>query len=622
MRITIDDTFWAPRQKTNAEVTLPAIYQRCEETGRIAAWNLNWQPGLSHEPHIFWDSDVAKWIEAAAYSLETQPNPALERQVDALVDRIAAAQQPDGYLNTYFTVVQPEMRWKNLRDWHELYCAGHLIEAGIAYFQAMGKHKLLQTVQRYADYIDSEFGDKPGQKRGYPGHEEIELALVMMYRLTGEKRYLKLAQFFVTERGRQPHYFDLEARARGEDPTDYWAKTHAYTQSHLQVREQTEPVGHAVRGLYLYCAMADLAAETGDAELLAACRRIWAHLTERRLYITGGVGSSAANEGYTEDYDLPNESAYAETCAAIGLVFWAQRMLQLDPDRRYADVMERALYNGVLSGVSLQGDTFFYENPLAGRGDHHRWRWHKCSCCPPNLARLLASLGRYIYSQAEAALYVHLYVAGTAELEISGQTVRLRQETAYPWDGAVRFLVELKSAVDFTLALRIPGWCRDSRLELNGEPVSLPEVMCKGYALLKRTWQPGDRLQLDLAMPVECLQAHPAVRENTGRVALQRGPVVYCLEEVDNGSHLHDLAILPDAGFDAQFEPQLLGGVVSISGKALRRDLRDWQGKLYRSEPPTLRAAPFKAVPYCAWDNRDPGEMAVWVRQLAVNSCQ
>jgi len=310
---------------------------------------------------------------------------------------------------------------------------------------------------------------------------------------------------------------------------------------------------------------------------------------------------------------LPNRTAYAETCAAIGLVFWAQRMLHLDPDRRYADVMERALYNGVLGGVSLAGETFFYENPLASAGDHHRWRWHRCSCCPPNLARLLASLGRYIYSQAESTLYVHLYIGGTVELELAGRALRLRQETRYPWDGSVRVHVEPETEMAFTLALRLPGWCPEARLMINDEALALPEVLHKGYALVQRTWRPGDVVQLDLAMPVQCLEAHPAVRENAGRVALQRGPVVYCLEEVDNGRYLHDRVIVPEAGFKSEFEPLLLGGVVSITGMARRRVLSGWQGKLYSSEASAWQEVPFKAVPYYAWDNREAGEMVVWV---------
>ena len=358
-QVEIKDTFWSPKLQVNREVTIPAVYQRCQETGRLDAWKLTWRPGQPPEPHVFWDSDVAKWIEAAAHSLATQPSAKLETLLDELIDTISRAQQSDGYLNTHFTVVHPEWRWKNLRDWHELYCAGHLIEAAVAYFHATGKRKLLDAVCRYVDHIESVFGVQPGQKRGYDGHEEIELALVKLYQATGEKRYLQLAKYFVDERGRQPNYFDVEARERGEDPASYWAKTHEYTQSHIPVREQTLPVGHAVRGMYLYAAMADLAVEYNDSDLLTACKRIWRHLVHQRMYVTGGIGSSRANEGHTADYDLPNETAYAETCAAIGLVLFTHRLLQIEPEAIYADVLERELYNGCLSGVSLNGDRFF-----------------------------------------------------------------------------------------------------------------------------------------------------------------------------------------------------------------------------------------------------------------------
>ncbi len=356
--VTIDDPFWTPHLEVNREQTLPLIYQISQETGRIDNFRLNWKPGMEPVPHIFWDSDVAKWLEAASYSLGTHHNPELEAKVDEVISLLVAAQQPDGYLNTYFTAVEPKKRWTNLRDWHELYCAGHLIEAAVAHFQATGKRVLLDALCRYADYIDSVFGTEPGKKRGYPGHEEIELALVKLSRVTGEKRYLQLSQYFVNERGwrvRQPHYFDIEARLRGEDPADFHHKTHEYSQSHMPVRGQDQVVGHAVRAMYLYSAMADLAHELHDQSLFDADQRLWEHLCTTRLYITGGLGSSRHNEGFTDDYDLPNETAYAETCAAIGFVLWNHRMLQLDCNARYADMLECALYNGVLSGVSLDG---------------------------------------------------------------------------------------------------------------------------------------------------------------------------------------------------------------------------------------------------------------------------
>ncbi len=570
---------------------------------------------MPNKPHVFWDSDVAKWMEAAAYSLTTHPDQQMEARLESVIDMIAQAQQPDGYLNTHFTVVQPDKRFVNLRDWHELYCAGHLIEAAVAYFHATGKKKFLNVVCRYADHIDSVFGTQPGKKRGYDGHEEIELALVKLYHAAGEQRYLQLAKYFVNERGRQPHYFDLEAKARGENPASYWAKTHEYTQSHIPVREQTVPGGHAVRGMYLYSAMADLAAEFNDHELLTACRSIWKHLVEKRLYVTGGIGSSRANEGYTSDYDLPNETAYAETCAAIGLILCTHRLLQIEPDGVYAEVLERALYNGALSGVSLPGDRFFYENPLESRGNHHRWEWHECSCCPPNIARLLASLGQYIYSHHENELYVHLYVGGSVAFDVDGKAIKLTQQTEYPWDGKIHLQIDTVAPIAFTLALRIPGWCRAPEISINGENVLISSVLQKGYAKLQRVWQAGDLIELDLPMQVERVQAHPNVRANCGRVALQRGPLVYCLEEIDNGKNLNDLVLPCEENLDVQFEKNLLGGIAVITGNAKRRALDEWESTLYKTDVSKREDNALKAIPYFAWDNREPGEMLVWMRE-------
>lgn len=611
-QVKLTSGFWQTRQELNAAVTIPTVYQRCEETGRIAAWKLEWKPGMPNEPHVFWDSDVSKWLEAACYSLITHPNAVLAQQVETLVDLIAQAQQPDGYLNTHFTVVRPHLRWANLRDWHELYCAGHLIEAALAHRQATGSERLLHVVCRYADHIAQTFGAGETQKRGYCGHEEIELALVKLFHATHERRYLDLAKYFVDERGREPHYFDLEARARGEDPRDYWAKTHEYTQSHAPVREQRVPVGHAVRGMYLYCAMADLAAEYGDDELLDVCRALFEHVTTKRMYLTGGLGSSRANEGYTEDYDLPNETAYAETCAAIALCLFSHRMLQIEADGVYADVLERALYNGVLSGVSLQGDTFFYENPLASRGRHHRSSWHHCSCCPPNIARLLASLGQFIYAQNEDEFYVHLYAASTVQLQ--DRALTFIQETDYPWGEKILLHVHASVPTEFTLALRIPAWCRAAELRVNGEAVPLYAALHKGYVRVRRLWEANDEVELRLPMPVERVYAHPRVAANVGRVALQRGPLVYGLEECDNGKNLDALLLPRAAKLEVSWEEDLLGGVMAIHGMALRgHDLNDGE-ELYRNIAPRYEDVRFKAIPYFAWDNRAPGEMLVWMR--------
>jgi len=590
------------------------VYRHCRETGRIDAFKLDWKPGVEPVPHIFWISDVAKWIEAASYSLAAHADPALDALLDETISLVVNAQQPDGYLNPYFTVVKPELCWTNLRDMHELYCAGHLIEAGVAHFQATGKQVLLDAVCRYADHIDTVFGTQPGKKRGYPGHEEIELALVKLYQVTGEKRYLRLSKYFVDERGRQPHYFDIEAHLRGEAPEAFWARTYEYNQSHFPVREQSEVVGHAVRAMYLYSAMADLAREFGDNTLLQAGRRLWNHLCAKRMYITGGIGSSWHNEGLTHDYDLPNESAYAETCAAIGLILWSHRMLQLDCDGRYADVLERVLYNGMLSGISLDGHRFFYENPLTSLGNHHRQEWYDCACCPPNIARLLASLGQYIYASNDTEVVVHLYIQSSVRLTLDGREITVRQETTYPWAGMITIQLEMDEPAVFGLNLRIPGWCRTAYLSVNGASFDLTEHVTKGYARVERLWQSGDRVVLDLAMPVERVYAHPDVRQDAGCIALQRGPLVYCLEAVDHTVPLHRIVLPKAAELVSHFEPGLLGSIVVITGTAQAADDADWEGMLYRSWPATAYPCTITAIPYYAWDNRTPGEMQVWLQ--------
>lgn len=625
--VSIDDEFWSPRQKINRERTLPIEYQQCKDTGRIDAFRLDWKPGQPNVPHIFWDSDVAKWIEAVAYSLATHPDPALDTLLDEVIALIAAAQQPDGYLNVHFTVVEPEKRWTNLRDWHELYCAGHLIEAAVAHFQATGKRSLLDVLCRYADLITRLFGKGPNQKRGYPGHEELELALVKLARVTGDQKFMAQARYFVDERGHQPHYYDQEALVRGDDPIKFWAARgmptemrYSYMQAHLPVREQHEVTGHAVRAMYLYSAMADLFGETEDEGLRAALDSLWDDVCTRKMYLTGGIGPSALNEGFSQSYDLPNETAYAETCAAIGLVFWNHRMLQLDCDRRYADVIERALFNGVISGVSLDGEKFFYENPLASLGNHHRQAWFDCACCPPNLARILASLGEYIYSQSEPDLAIHLYVQGSASTRIGDQAVTIHQETSYPWKGTVNITLDLETPANFGLKLRLPGWCRSADVSVNGNRVSQQagEPMVSnlgGYLRLERRWNAGDVVRLEMDMPVERVYAHPDIRQDSGMVALQRGPLVYCLEQVDNATPLQHIYLPQDSELTAEFDPDLLGGMVAVHGPALAADSSDWEGTLYSTAPASLIPCTFTAIPYFAWDNRQPGAMRVWLSE-------
>lgn len=620
------DSFWAPRIETNRTATIPHIYHKLEETGRISAFDLNFaRPVPSPVVLIFGDSDPAKWIEAASYSLATHPDPELAALVDRVVDKVVSAQQPDGYLNTHFIHAQPEMRWKNLRDWHELYCAGHLIEGAVAHYQATGQHKLIDALSRYADHIDATFGLEPGKKPGYCGHPEVELALVRLYRATGNRRYLDLSKYFVDERGQhgpgKPHYFDIEARERGDDPAKFWAKTYEYCQAQVPVRDQEKVVGHAVRAMYLLSAMADLAGEYEDPTLLETSDRLWDNLLKKRMYLTGGIGPSRHNEGFTMDYDLPDETAYAETCATIGLMIWNERLLQFDGQRKYADVVERGLYNGFLSGVSLDGARFFYENPLASAGGHHRVEWFDCPCCPPNLARILASIGNYLYSTSEDGLWVHLFAGSEAQIDVGGTRMAVRQETNYPWDGAVRFHIDLPpepaAPMPLTLHLRLPGWCDGYTVKLNGLPQDVqPDP--GGYLAIRREWQSGDMVEYVMEMPIRPVFANPAVRLLEGRVAIQRGPLVYCLEGIDNGGIILDrISLDPQMiarSFTSEYHPDLLGGVTVVRGRGYAIDEAGWQGNLYRSEIPAEKEIEITAVPYCVWDNREPGEMRVWLR--------
>ncbi|MHA1731977.1 MAG: glycoside hydrolase family 127 protein [Promethearchaeota archaeon] len=634
--------FWRDVQELVVREALPHTLAKLEETGRVDAFRLRWKPGAPNKPHVFWDSDVAKWVESASYARLLKMNGRMSEQLDELVDLIVGAQQADGYLNTHFTVVEPEKRWMNLRDNHELYCAGHLIEAAVAHHAATGDRKMLDALERYADYIDSRFGSGEGKVPGYPGHEELELALVRLYRATGKERYLALAKYFVDQRGQLPDYFEVEARARGETPrpvTDWYdlfgggpvvppVGTPPHYQNHLPVREQEEAVGHAVRALYLYSGMVDVARETGDGELLDACKRLWEDVTLRKTYVTGGVGSSAVNEGFTRAYDLPNETAYAETCAAIASVFFNHRLLQVELDGRYGDAMERALYNGIPSGLSLDGRHFFYQNPLAVTregGYKQRQEWYACACCPNNLTRLILSLGRYAYSVGDSLVAVHLYGSGTAAFAGfpgatgggSGSEVVVAQDTDYPWEGRVRLEVNpiRQGGTQFCLALRVPGWCPSWELSVNGAPASPKSIKLeRGYIHIQRTWEVADAVELSLDMPVTRVHAHPRVEADQGRVALQRGPVVYCLEEADNGPGLDRTCLPRDAQVGYQFEPDLLGGVVTLRGEATKLT-PSGGGDLYFFGEASSESIQFKAVPYFAWGNRGPGEMRVWMRE-------
>ena len=600
------DRFWEPRRRINQEVTLPSQWRRCEETGRID--NFRRAAGKIERPfqgRYYNDSDVYKWVEACAYALAESPDPELERMLEGVVREIADAQGPDGYLNTYFTFDLAAERWSNLKDKHELYCAGHLIQAAIAHYRVTGRTTLLDVAVRYADYICEVFG--PEGRIGTCGHQEIELALVELYRLwagrgRGGDRYLTQAQLFIDRRGQTPAVI-------GGSP---------YHQDHAPFRSLTEVVGHAVRMVYYCCGAADVVAETGDPEYRAVLERLWQNMVHRRMYVTGGIGSRYEGEAFGEDFELPNERAYAESCAAIGCAMWSWRMLQLTGEARYADVMENALYNGMLPGLSLDGERYFYQNPLADTGKHRRTPWFECSCCPPNIARMLASLPAYFCSRSERGLWLHLYAESRIDTEVDGSPIRLRQETAYPWDGVVALTLETAPEGEFAFHLRIPGWCEGAWLALNG--VALREGLppCS-YVEVRRTWQAGDVLKLILPMPVTRVESHPYVSANAGRVALQRGPLVYCVEQTDLGIDPRDLVLPSESTLTAVGEPNLLGGVVVLRGKALCRPPHcDWNARLY--QPASERSASsdlsvdLTAIPYYAWANRDPGGMTVWIR--------
>ncbi|MBT5875181.1 MAG: glycoside hydrolase family 127 protein [Candidatus Latescibacteria bacterium] len=621
--ITIDDDFWTPRIDMNRHETLDYQLRQCEETGRIA--NYDRAAGKldgEFEGIFFNDSDVYKWMEAAAYSLATHPDGALEDKLDIVISKVADAQEEDGYLNTYFSLVEPDKKWTNLGIMHELYCAGHLFQAAVAHFQSTGKRSLLDVACKFADHIDDIFG--PGRKAGMPGHEEIELALVDLYRVTGREQYLKLAQYFIDQRGQEPSVFELEIENAGTGGRVEANRSHflvngsydgRYTQDHLPIREQSEVVGHAVRAMYLYSAMADVVGETGEKAIRDALERLWRNVTLARMYITGGIGPSSHNEGFTDDYHLPNTTAYAETCAAIGNVIWNWRMLMLEGDARYADVMEMALYNGFLSGLALDGKNYFYVNPLRSNGDRHREGWFGCACCPPNIARLLASLGSYAYGQSDDGLWINLYIGGKAKAILPDETlVVLEQSTNYPWDGKINVSVRMPKTSTFALYLRIPGWCESASLNVNGKPWE--EALTPGkYLRINRTWSDGDTISLSLPMEVQKMEAHPGVTNNIDHIALQRGPVIYCLEETDHDTDVHAITLDSNAEVRSEFEAGLLGGVCVLKADAHARTTHEWSDALYRphrSERPQSVSA--MAVPYYVWDNREQGKMTVWIR--------
>ena len=620
--VTLEGRFWPERLETVLAKTIPSQFEEMVKHKIIDSLDLPQPmppltiPCNSHNftTQIFWDSDVGKWIEAASYALSHRRDKDIEDKIDMVVEKLALAQLDDGYLNCWYLGREPEKRWTNLRDNHELYCAGHMLEGAIAYFQTTGRRKFLDIMLRYVDHMILKFGRGNGQTRGYCGHQEIELALLKLYVVTREKKHLDLARYFIDERGAQPHYFDKEAIARGDDPKHYWAKTYEYNQSHRPVREQDEVVGHAVRAMYMYAAMADIAAETGDAALKSACEKLWHDVTEKRMYVTAGLGPSATNEGFTSPYDLPNETAYAETCASVALIFWAKRMLNLDCDSAYADILELSLFNGTLSGLSRDGVHYFYANPLESDGNHQRWTWHPCPCCTMNVSRLVASVGNYFYSQNSDTIAVHLYGSNTASIKLDGTNVTLKQTADYPWSGNISLEVNPEIKSEFTLKLRVPGWAKEPKFKINGKSFDHRAVMERGYAAIRRLWKMGDIVTLDFPMPVERIYAHPRVRQDVGRVALKRGPLVFCLEGADNpGVDLSMVKLVTDKPIKALLDESLFGGTVRLWAPGFVSDSAEWAGKLYKSDPKAAKKTTLTALPYYLWCNRGSNRMLVWV---------
>jgi uncharacterized protein len=600
--VQIEDTFWRPRLDANRDITIPSQLEHCEKTGRID--NFRRAAGKiegAFQGIFFNDSDVYKWLEAAAFSLATHPDPKLDADVDAVIQEIADAQQPDGYLNTYFMFEKAGERYTNLKDMHELYCAGHLIQAAVAHFRATGKRSLLDVAVKLADHLDSVFGaEAEGKRSGTCGHEELEMALVELARTTGENRYLRLAKFMIEARGQTPGIFGNSV----------------YHQDHLPFVEQTEMVGHAVRHLYLCCGAADVALETGDAEYRTALNALWENFTQKRMYVTGGAGARYEGEAFGADYELPNDRAYTETCAAIGSVMWNWRMLHLTGDAQFADLMERTLYNAVLPGLSLDGRHYFYQNPLADRGKHRRQEWFGCACCPPNVARLLASLPGYFCSMDGQGAFLHLYAAGTLAIPFeNGEILRLKVETDFPWNGVVRIGVKDVPKTAKSLSLRIPAWTEGATLVVNGRPFEAS--LTPGTYRRISTLQAGDVLELNLPMPIRLLESNPHVLGNLGRVAVMRGPLIYCLEQADNdGADVWDIYLPENVELAASEQPDLLGGVTVLTGQGLALQhnstellYSDYQPRAERKFQPVEVCA----IPYYAWANREPGAIQVWL---------
>lgn len=636
--IRIRDRFWNRYIDLVREKMLPyqwevlndrvegAAKSHCIENFRIAA-------GLSKGQHygmVFQDTDAAKWLEAVAYSLESFPDTELEKTADELIGLIGSAQQEDGYLDTYYTVKEPEGRWTNLRGGHELYTAGHMIEAAVAYYEATGKRKFLDIVCRLADCICNTFGPENGRIHGCPGHPEIELALVKLYRTTGREKYLSMAEYFLNLRGNQhPDHFDEEQKKEGFHQIfpEFEHLGYNNMQAHMPVRDQKKADGHAVRALYLYCAMADVGYERQDASLSNACRALFENISEKQMFITGSVGAAADGECFTCDYDLPNNYNYSETCASVALAMFSCRMFQIERDGKYMDVAERALYNTVLSGMSLNGTEFFYVNPLetvpeqlrTNRTLHHvlphRRKWLGVACCPPNIARTLAGLGNYIYAKDRDKVYISLYVSSEAEAELEDGKIRFEVQTSYPYDGKIRIVIDNREQVSCAFAFREPGWGRIRSVTGGGKEI--PVKREKGYLYTeKQRWPEETVLEFEIPLQPVLVGAHPFVTADSGKAAIMRGPVVYCLEQADNGENLNTVILRGGRKMHAEYDEKLLGGTCVVTADAYRVSTDGWEGKLYRPVQERLTECTVRAIPYCLWNNRGIGEMRVWLRYM------
>lgn len=616
-QVKIKDDFWSKIQNLVMDTVIP-YQEKILKEGAIK--NFKNAAGLIDDEYyglVFQDSDAAKWIEGAANSLLLRSDEALEKRLDEIIDIIEMAQQSDGYLNTYFTIKEPEHKLQNLHECHELYCAGHMMEAAVAYYEATGKKKLLNIMEKMADYIDSRFGlDK---ERGIPGHQEIEIGLMKLFRVTKKEKYLKLACYFIEERGKNPNYFKEEKEKRGwvhfnMDPLDT-----QYAQYHAPVREQKAAVGHSVRAVYMYTAMADIAGQTGDKSLYDACVKLWSNIAERRMYITGGIGSTAHGEAFTKDYDLPNDTAYAETCASIGFAFFTKQLLDIHPNNRYADVLEQILYNGVISGMGLDGKNFFYVNPLEVNTDisgvlpgykhvlPQRTGWYDCACCPPNLVRILTSIGTYAYSENEQTIYSHLFIGGKVNLKNADITLT----TKYPWEGFLHYRIQSKNKKEFEIAIRVPGWAPEYEVKVNGKKVDIEGKIRDGYVYIKRIWGENDYIDFIFKVVTRRIYSNTLVRANSGCVAYMRGPFVYCFEGTDNGEELSAIRIPRMAPVTKEVVTSgCLAGLTILKLKGLRLKSKD---TLYSMEPPVENEATLTAIPYFAWGNRELNDMRVWM---------